>query len=218
MMPTKYLYRHLRQAGAVENEGTKKREERRAALCGGRSCGFSRSWEKSSMPESLKNRDARQHCLLDDGGKIVRTDQIPWTRLSAPGLEGIAYKILNFDEDRGYMLVVNTFDPGSRFAAHKHLAMVEIFMLSGSFFYDNGQVYANDYMAEAGGVTHAPASDEGALMLTILHGPLQVLDAEGNPVVTVGIDEMYELAKQNNAVAHLQRKYHRKALTADATS
>jgi 2,4'-dihydroxyacetophenone dioxygenase len=170
------------------------------------------------MPETLKNRDARQHCLLDDGGKIVRTDQIPWTRLTAPGLEGIAYKILNFDEDRGYMLVVNTFDPGSRFAAHKHLAMVEIFMLSGSFFYDNGQVYANDYMAEAGGVTHAPASDEGALMLTILHGPLQVLDAQGNPVVTVGIDEMYELARQNNAVAHLQRKYHRKALTAEATS
>jgi hypothetical protein len=29
-----------------------------------------------------------------------------------------------------------------------------------------------DSMLEAGGVTHAPASDEGALMLTILHGPL----------------------------------------------
>lgn len=45
-------------------------------------------------------------------------------------------------------------------------------------------------MAEAGGVIHAPASDEGALMLTILHGPLQILDEEKRVVATVGIDEM----------------------------
>lgn len=105
------------------------------------------------------------------------------------------------------MVLVNTFDPGSRFAPHKHLAQVEIFMLSGSFYYENGKVFANDYMAEAGGVTHAPASDEGALMLTILHGPLQILNEEKRIVATVGIDEMYKLARENNAVAHLRRKY-----------
>lgn len=74
------------------------------------------------------------HCKLDDGGFITRTDQISWTRLNKPGLEGIQYKILNFDENRGYMVVLNTFDPGSRFAPHKHLGAVEIFMLKGSFF------------------------------------------------------------------------------------
>ncbi len=161
------------------------------------------------MPSSPTLKDIREHCILDDGSKIVRSDIVPWTRLSAPGLEGISYKILNFDEDRGYMVLVNTFAPGARFAPHKHLAQVEVFMLGGSFFYDNGKVFANDYMAEAGGVTHAPATDEGALMLTILHGPLQILNEEGRVVATVGIDEMYELARANDAVAHLQRKYHR---------
>lgn len=156
-----------------------------------------------SITPTLK--DTREHCILSDGSKIVRTDAVPWTRLSAPGLEGISYKILNFDQNRGYMVVLNTFDPGSRFAAHKHLAQVEIFMLCGSFFYDNGKVFANDYMAEAGGVTHAPATDEGALMLTILHGPLQRLDKDKRVIATVGIDEMYELAQAKNAVAHLHK-------------
>jgi anti-sigma factor ChrR (cupin superfamily) len=112
------------------------------------------------------------------------------------------------------MVVLNTFDPGSRFAPHKHMGAVEIFMLSGSFFYDNGQVYANDFMLEAGGVTHAPGSDEGALMLAIFHGPLQILDDDGQVLVTVGIDEMYELAREAGAVGHLQKIDHRVALTA----
>ena len=122
------------------------------------------------------NEDAAKlsHCILDDGGRIVRTDQVPWTRLAAPGFEAITYKILNYDLDRGYMVLLNTFDPGSRFRPHKHLGCVEIIMLSGSFFYENGEVRANDYMLEAGGVTHAPASDEGALMIAIFHGPCKL--------------------------------------------
>ncbi|MGO3890813.1 MAG: cupin domain-containing protein [Paenalcaligenes sp.] len=154
------------------------------------------------------------HCKLDDGGFITRTDFIPWTRLNKPGLEGIQYKILYFDENRGYMVVLNTFDPGVRLAPHRHLGAVEIFMLSGSFFYDNGEVRANDFMLEAGGVTHAPGSDEGALMLATFHGPLQILDEQGNVQVTVGIDEMYNLAKEAGAVAHLDRVEHRVSLTA----
>jgi quercetin dioxygenase-like cupin family protein len=167
-----------------------------------------------STPDSLVDTtDRSQHCRLNDGGFITRSELIPWTRLNKPGLEGIQYKILNLDENRGYMVVLNTFDPGSRFVPHKHLGAVEIFMLSGSFFYDNGKVFANDFMLEAGGVTHAPASDEGALMLAIFHGPLQIIGDDGKPVVTVGIDEMYDLAKENNAVAHLKKTEHRVALS-----
>jgi len=151
------------------------------------------------------------HCVLDDGGRIVRTDQVPWTRLAAPGFEAITYKILNYDLDRGYMVLLNTFDPGSRFRPHKHLGSVEIIMLSGSFFYENGEVRANDYMLEAGGVTHAPASDEGALMIAIFHGPLQITGPDGKVEVVVGIDELYGLAEANNAVSHLPPKPNRGA-------
>ncbi|MDE1180443.1 cupin domain-containing protein [Paraburkholderia sp.] len=165
--------------------------------------------------DAADTKDRSTHCRLNDGGFITRSALIPWTRLNKPGLEGIQYKILNFDENRSYMVVLNTFDPGSRFAPHKHLGAVEIFMLSGSFFYDNGQVFADDFMLEAGGVTHAPGSDEGALMLAIFHGPLQILDNEGQVLVTVGIDEMYDLAKDNDAVAHLQKTQHRVALTSE---
>jgi hypothetical protein len=146
------------------------------------------------------------HCLLDDGGRIVRTDQVPWTRLAAPGFEAITYKILSYDLDRGYFVLLNTFDPGSRFPPHKHLGNVEIIMLGGSFFYENGKVGVNDYMLEAGGVTHAPASDEGALMIAIFHGPLQISDADGKIMAIVGIDELYGLAGANNAVGHLPPK------------
>lgn len=144
------------------------------------------------------------HLRLDDGSSIFRATQIPWTHLKVPGFEGIAYKILNYDRNRGYMVVLNTFAPGSRFAAHKHLGAVEIFMLSGSFFYENGMVHEGDYMLEAGGITHAPASDEGALMITIFHGPLQITAEDGTIEAIVDIDAMYGLAKANNAVAHLE--------------
>ena len=163
----------------------------------------------------LKTKDKEvtqlSHCLLSDGGRIVRTDQVPWTRLAAPGFEAITYKILNYDLDRGYMVLLNTFDPGSRFKPHKHLGSVEIIMLSGSFFYENGEVRANDYMLEAGGVTHAPASDEGALMIAIFHGPLQITGPDGTIEVVVGIDELYGLAEANNAVGHLPPKPKRSA-------
>jgi len=129
--------------------------------------------------------------------------QVPWTALTLPGLVGIKYKIMNFDRNRSWITMINTFEPGSRFATHKHLGMVEIYMLEGSFFYDNGQVWAGDYMSEAGGITHAPGSDDGALMITTLHGPLQILDNEGNVAATIGIDEMYDLAAENAAVGHL---------------
>jgi 2,4'-dihydroxyacetophenone dioxygenase len=146
--------------------------------------------------DTVDAENAATHCKLNDGGFITRTKLIPWTRLNKPGLEGIQYKILNFDENRGYLVVLNTFDPGSRFAPHKHMGAVEIFMLSGSFFYDNGQVFADDFM------------------LAIFHGPLQILDDGGNVLVTVGIDEMYALAKESGAVAHLTKTEHRVALTA----
>jgi hypothetical protein len=155
-----------------------------------------------------------EHCLLDDGGRIVRTDQVPWTRLSAPGFEAITYKILSYDLDRGYFVLLNTFDPGARFRPHKHLGNVEIIMLSGSFFYENGAVGPNDYMLEAGGVTHAPGTDEGALMIAIFHGPLQITGPDGRIEAIVGIDELYGLAEANNAVAHLPPKPYRPVKTA----
>jgi quercetin dioxygenase-like cupin family protein len=154
------------------------------------------------MPDSTHVAEL-DHCLLDDGGRIVRTDKVPWTRLAAPGFEAITYKILSYDLDRGYFVLLNTFDPGSRFKPHKHLGNVEIIMLSGSFFYENGMVGPNDYMLEAGGVTHAPGSDEGALMIAIFHGPLQITNPNGQIEAIVGIHELFGLAEANGAVAHL---------------
>lgn len=157
------------------------------------------------MATQIKTADpnAKRHMRLEDGSTIIRTHEVPMTELPG-GLKGIHYRILNYDKNRGYIVMYNTFAPGSRFQPHKHLGMVEIHMLSGSFFYENGAVYAGDYMCEAGGVTHAPGSDEGAEMITVFHGPLQMIGPDGEVEATVGIDEMYALAKANNAVAHLE--------------
>ena len=73
---------------------------------------------------STANEDpGLDHCILDDGGRIVRTDKVPWTRLNAPGFEAITYKILNYDLDRAYMVLLNTFDPGSRFPPGESLSI-----------------------------------------------------------------------------------------------
>jgi 2,4'-dihydroxyacetophenone dioxygenase len=152
---------------------------------------------------SLSDKHSRDHVRLADGSSLLRMAKVPWTELPYPGLVGIAYKVMNFDRNRAWITMLNTFAPGSRFATHKHLGMVEIFMLEGSFFYENGTVWAGDYMCEVGGITHAPATDDGALMITTFHGPLQILDEAGEVVKTVGIDEMVDLAAANGAMGHL---------------
>jgi 2,4'-dihydroxyacetophenone dioxygenase len=168
------------------------------------------------LMEATNPHDPSQSCMLNDGGYVSRLKDVPWTRLSAPGFEAIAYKILSYDDSRGYINLINTFDPGSKFPPHKHTGQVEIYMLSGSFYYDNGKVFAGDFMLEKGGVTHAPASDEGAMMIATFHGPLVSLSPTGEVMALVDIDALYGLAKANNAVGHLPpRAVHRVALTSE---
>lgn len=157
----------------------------------------------ATQPINEFDPNRNNHMRLEDGSTIIRTSEVPMTPLDG-GLKGIHYKILNYDRNRGYLVMYNTFEPGSRFQPHKHLGMVEIHMISGSFFYENGAVYAGDYMCEAGGISHAPGTDEGAEMITVLHGPLQMIGPDGKIEATVGIDEIYGRAEANGAVAHLE--------------
>jgi 2,4'-dihydroxyacetophenone dioxygenase len=151
----------------------------------------------------------RSHSLQEDGSAIVRAGHIPWTRLAAPGLPGLEFKLMHLDDDRGCATMLMKIDAAQKLDLHKHLAAVEVYVVSGSFFYENGEVFPGEYMFEAGGVKHAPGSREGAVIFVIAHGAVQTLDTAGKVVATVDNDLLYELAAANGAVAHLKRSRHR---------
>lgn len=147
----------------------------------------------------------REHVTQEDGSAIVRAHRIPWTRLAAPGLPGLEFKLLHLDDDRGTATMLMKIDAAHQLDLHKHLAAVEVFVVSGSFHYENGEVFEGEYMFEAGGVKHAPGSRNGAIIFVVAHGAVQTLDASGSVAATVDNDVLYELASANGAVAHLQR-------------
>jgi quercetin dioxygenase-like cupin family protein len=151
-----------------------------------------------------------QHVFQDDGSSIIRAHQIPWTRLGVPGVPGLDYKLLSLDDDRGSATLLMKIEPGIKVDAHKHLAAVEVYVISGSFFYENGQVNEGEYMFEAGGVTHAPATDTGLIAIGIIHGPLLIPSPDGGIAAVVDTDVLYECARQNNAASHIKRSARRR--------
>jgi len=151
-------------------------------------------------------QSSRDHLRQEDGSAIVRAHKIPWTRLAAPGLPGLEYKLLHLDDDRGTATMLMKVDAAQQLDLHKHLGAVEVYVVSGSFYYENGEVFEGEYMFEAGGVSHAPGSREGAVIFVVAHGAVQTLDANRKVVATVDNDFLYELARTNGAVDHLERK------------
>jgi anti-sigma factor ChrR (cupin superfamily) len=164
---------------------------------------------KVTLPMNARpDRTPRTHVTQEDGSAIVRAGEIPWTRLAAPGLPGLEFKLMRLDDDRGTATMLMKIDAAQQLDLHKHLAAVEVYVVSGSFHYEQGEVYPGEYMFEAGGVKHAPGSREGAVIFVIAHGAVQTLDAAGNVVATVDNDALYALAAANGAASHLRRTRH----------
>lgn len=139
-----------------------------------------------------------------DGSLITRANDIPWTPW---GLPGTHFKLLDVNDDFGWMVFLLKVDPGTPPVMHKHFSAANAFTLAGWWGYEGRIVKAGEYIKEAGGISHSPiVGPEGTTMLAFGCGPVGGLDENGNLAGVIDIDWMYKAAKANGAADHIIRR------------
>lgn len=139
----------------------------------------------------------------EKGNRFTDTNLIPWTSFF---LNGVDFKLLNFDGDRCTLLV--KVEKGTKLAIHQHLEPVELYLMSGSFGYEDPEtgkadmIYAGGYLYEPPGTVHEPTSPDGFVGVAVIHGAVSGFAADGSKV-RIGPADYYQRAKENNAVGHL---------------
>jgi len=139
----------------------------------------------------------------EKGNRFTDTHKIPWTSFF---LNGVDYKLLDFTGERCTLLV--KVEKGTKLAIHQHLQPVELYLMTGSFGYQDAEtgatdmIYEGGYLYEPPGTIHEPTSPDGFTGIAVIHGAVAGFDANGEQV-SIGPKDYYQRAKENNAVAHL---------------
>lgn len=143
-----------------------------------------------------------RHEFWEDGSLIVRAGQVPWTPWALPGT---AFKLLDYDRNRSYYVMLLRIERDAPSVIHKHIGAANAFILQGGFSYDHGAVREGDFFVEAGGVEHTPkVDDDGCLLLGFSYGCVAGYDEEGRIAGVIDVDWMIDAAKAGGAFAHLE--------------
>ena len=98
---------------------------------------------------------------------VIDTHQSEW--LASP-MPGVWRKLLAREEaEGGHATSIVRYDPGSSFKRHEHPGGEEILVLKGTFSDNYGDFPAGTYFRNPPGTGHAPASEDGCLLLVKLH-------------------------------------------------
>ena len=105
--------------------------------------------------------------------EFVDANSVDWRETPS---SGVHWKKLSYDRDTGRSAVLIRFEPGSSYAAHRHPAGEEYYVLEGSLE-DGGRTYgAGSYVYHPAGSAHSPSSKEGCVLFISLPGPIEALD------------------------------------------
>jgi 2,4'-dihydroxyacetophenone dioxygenase len=134
------------------------------------------------------------------GTYMVEIDKIPWTEFVFPKSY---FKLLHFDAGQGKSTLLMKAEKGAPTPLHKHVGAAEIYVLKGTFSYEEGTAKAGSYVHEAGGVVHIAQAEDEVLAYITFHGPLVGFNDDNSIAGLCDVDLFYDLAKKNNAVGHL---------------
>lgn len=89
-----------------------------------------------------------------------------WTALSVPGA---FVKLLSFNKEAGYAVVLGRLEPGRFYPAHQHIGPEELYMLSGDLHIGDLVLRAGDFHhSDAGSVHGENHSTEGCTLLAVI--------------------------------------------------
>ncbi len=103
----------------------------------------------------------------DAGLKFLSVSQQgDWQPFKIPGAW---VKLLSFDAERGYAVVLGKLDAGVHFPAHQHIHAEQIFVLTGDLFIGDKRMDAGDFHhADAGTAHGVNRSETGCTILAVI--------------------------------------------------
>ncbi|MBK7105085.1 MAG: cupin domain-containing protein [Ignavibacteriae bacterium] len=99
---------------------------------------------------------------------IVNTNNTEWKQLYENGINtnGLYFKVLRFDEttNRPPSFLLK-FDAGAKYPYHNHPGGEEVFVLEGSVFFNDTELFAGDYLYTPKNFKHSVHSENGCVLL-----------------------------------------------------
>ena len=97
---------------------------------------------------------------------VPNTGDTGWIPMRVPG----AYvKLLSFQKEKGYAVVLGKLDPGTSYPAHHHLGPEQIFILSGDLNIGDVKLRAGDFHNARAGSSHGVNhSQNGCTIMAIV--------------------------------------------------
>lgn len=128
---------------------------------------------RTTLLQRIKNHSSsdEKHAPLETNTKKLEADSIfikasegLWQEI----LPGIKLKPLFMDEQQGRMTALARLSANTSYAAHRHIAPEECYMLEGACSLDGRLLQPGDYhRAETGSIHHETFTKDGCLMLII---------------------------------------------------
>lgn len=89
-----------------------------------------------------------------------------WIPMRVPGA---FIKLLSFNRDQGYAVVLGRLDPGGRYPAHHHSGAEELYLLSGDLRIGERTLRAGDFHHSDTGTFHSDnVSEQGCTLLAVV--------------------------------------------------
>jgi len=90
--------------------------------------------------------------------------------------EGVEWKILMEDKERGLLTALMRWAPGARLPLHEHVEIEQTWVLEGSFEDHQGVCTAGNYVWRPRGSRHEAWTRDGAVMLAVFLSPNRFFD------------------------------------------
>ena len=145
--------------------------------------------------------------FFPDGSHIVRVNKLPWTPFDMVGSEaGSMFKLLSVMWQYDLFTMLLKVPGGLVVEPHYHLGEAHGYIMTGSFEYEYGDMFAGDYLGEGDNIAHnAVLGPEDSLQFSLIFGGLCGVRPDGSPDLSakLGCMEAYQVAKANNAADHI---------------
>lgn len=101
------------------------------------------------------------------GFRFIHDDpSAPWQPLPVPGA---FVKMLSFNQDEGYAVVLGRLDAGCRYPAHFHSGAEDLYMVSGDLTIGDHVLKAGDFHHADAGTSHGENfSEHGCVLLAVI--------------------------------------------------
>jgi anti-sigma factor ChrR (cupin superfamily) len=116
--------------------------------------------------------------------RYVDIDALPWAK---GNFEGITWKVLLEDKERGLTTAISRWAPGASLPLHEHLDIEQTYVLEGSLCDEEGECKAGQYVWRPSGSRHRAWSPNGCVLLAIFMQPNVFIDDKSLKSMTEGV-------------------------------